>query len=459
MSVPRIIVVGGGLAGLNAAQTLLAHGKSVLLLDKKPSLGGNSVKSQLGYQRREDCSTASTRYPRQCRGLARISRAPRSSRRSPPIPRPPLLTSPFGVDLSLVSRLGGHSVTRTRRDKSGTPGWAIISALMKRLTALAAADDARVEIVKSARIVKLLEEGGSVVGVEYDSAGSSPSRTGTSSSPLAARQRTSHPGACSRSTAPTCEHRPRQVQVHPTGFVDPAHPTAQTKFLAAWVRCPSARAAALRGRGRAALHRDCGDARGGGGGTGPVRLVLNAAAEVRFTGLMRRCPDVAAFAAETGIPPETLLVTFVSHGTYASGAQPDPLGKQTFHNAQYAPDEPLHVALITPVVHYLADGSQTMGGLIVDAQARVLAAASADPDPDPDSGALRRGGGHRRRARAPPPRGTVVRAFTWTLQTANFKNPDSENVKFIIYLGFNWIRDLTAGLDPPVLPTTRSKPS
>ncbi|KAJ7110934.1 hypothetical protein C8R44DRAFT_742709 [Mycena epipterygia] len=85
-------------------------------------------------------------------------------------------------------------------------------------------------------------------------------------------------------------------------------------------------------------------------------------------GLMKRYPDAAAFATL-----ETLLATFASHGTYAS---------ETFHNAQYAADEPLHGALITPVVHYvylhplpmlhdrLADFPQTMGGLTVDAQAR-----------------------------------------------------------------------------------------
>ncbi len=34
---PRTIVIGGGLAGLSAAHTLLENGATVLLLDKKPS--------------------------------------------------------------------------------------------------------------------------------------------------------------------------------------------------------------------------------------------------------------------------------------------------------------------------------------------------------------------------------------------------------------------------------------
>lgn len=37
MSTHRTIVVGGGLAGLSAAHTLLEKGTNVLLLDKKPS--------------------------------------------------------------------------------------------------------------------------------------------------------------------------------------------------------------------------------------------------------------------------------------------------------------------------------------------------------------------------------------------------------------------------------------
>jgi glycine/D-amino acid oxidase-like deaminating enzyme len=66
MSAYRTIIVGGGLAGLSAAHTLLEKGKRVLLLDKKPSyvllanhsiyffvyliyrLGGNSVKASSG---------------------------------------------------------------------------------------------------------------------------------------------------------------------------------------------------------------------------------------------------------------------------------------------------------------------------------------------------------------------------------------------------------------------------
>ena len=44
----QVIVIGGGLAGLSAAHTVLEHGCRVLLLDKSPFLGGNSTKATSG---------------------------------------------------------------------------------------------------------------------------------------------------------------------------------------------------------------------------------------------------------------------------------------------------------------------------------------------------------------------------------------------------------------------------
>jgi succinate dehydrogenase/fumarate reductase flavoprotein subunit len=40
----KVIVVGGGLAGLSAAHTIIQRGGNVILLDKNPFLGGNSTK-------------------------------------------------------------------------------------------------------------------------------------------------------------------------------------------------------------------------------------------------------------------------------------------------------------------------------------------------------------------------------------------------------------------------------
>tara|TARA_B110000459_G_scaffold200971_1_gene250574 strand:+ start:648 stop:1034 length:387 start_codon:yes stop_codon:yes gene_type:complete len=48
MSQHKVIVIGGGLAGLSAAHTILENGGSVVLLDKSAFLGGNSTKATSG---------------------------------------------------------------------------------------------------------------------------------------------------------------------------------------------------------------------------------------------------------------------------------------------------------------------------------------------------------------------------------------------------------------------------
>jgi len=48
MSSNKVIVVGGGLAGLSAAHTVLERGGKVVIIDKNPFLGGNSTKATSG---------------------------------------------------------------------------------------------------------------------------------------------------------------------------------------------------------------------------------------------------------------------------------------------------------------------------------------------------------------------------------------------------------------------------
>ena len=46
--IERVIVVGGGLAGLSACHTVLERGGNVVLIDKMAFLGGNSTKATSG---------------------------------------------------------------------------------------------------------------------------------------------------------------------------------------------------------------------------------------------------------------------------------------------------------------------------------------------------------------------------------------------------------------------------
>ncbi|CAK5282195.1 unnamed protein product [Mycena citricolor] len=324
MAMKPTIVIGGGLAGLSAAHTLLERGQTVLLLDKKPSLGGNSVKASSGIngvytKAQKDAgvvdsvdafaadtttSAGSLAQPDLIAALTGSSAAAIS-----------WLTDTFGVDLSIVARLGGQSAARTHRDKGGAPGYAITGALMK---ALEAAGAAKVTIVKNARVVKLVESSDRVVGVEYEVGGETKTAEGSgvilatggyaaSFSPgsllathrpdLLALSTTNGDHATgdgialatSLAALPAGTIHLDQVQVHPTGFVDPKDPGARTKFLAA---------EALRGAGGLLIDKDgrrfvdemekrdvvtAAMQRIEQAGQGPIRLLLGvgAAAEVK----------------------------------------------------------------------------------------------------------------------------------------------------------------------------------
>merc|ERR1712135_72595 len=76
------------------------------------------------------------------------------------------LMDKFGLDLSLVSRLGGHSNPRTHRGKERFPGMTITYALMERLEEIAEESD-RARIMLKTKAEKLLtDSSGNVIGVE-----------------------------------------------------------------------------------------------------------------------------------------------------------------------------------------------------------------------------------------------------------------------------------------------------
>jgi succinate dehydrogenase/fumarate reductase flavoprotein subunit len=176
------------------------------------------------------------------------------------------------------------------------------------------------------------------------------------------------------------------VQVHPTGLVHPDEPDAKVKFLAA---------EALRGVGGIMLNahgvrfvdelekRDYVTDKMNKN-TGPFRLVLNAAASKEILwhckhyvgrGVMKAYPNAAALAADMGVPAATIAKTFSDYSAAAALGKPDVFGKKFFLNAPFTVNEELHVAIITPVVHYC------MGGLAISPAAEVLAEASGKAIP------------------------------------------------------------------------------
>ncbi|KAK8073148.1 Flavocytochrome c [Apiospora saccharicola] len=153
MSSPRpVIVVGSGLAGLSAAYEALQAGARVHMLDRAPKPGGNSIKASSGI------NGAHTRFQKAA-GIAKDdafygdsvrSAGRRFSQDLGKVDRTRLVSvltegsegavnwvaDEFGVDLSVVAILGGHSVPRTHRGAGKLPpGAAIVTAMQQKLNA------------------------------------------------------------------------------------------------------------------------------------------------------------------------------------------------------------------------------------------------------------------------------------------------------------------------------------
>lgn len=267
MSSPRpVIVVGSGLAGLSAAYEALQAGARVHMLDRAPKPGGNSIKASSGI------NGAHTRFQKAA-GIAKDdafyndsvrSAGRRFSQDLAKVDRTRLVNTltdgseaavnwvadEFGVDLSVVAILGGHTVPRTHRGAGKLPpGAAIVSAMQQKLNA-----NPGFQLSSSAEVVSLAVRDHAVTGVRYvqdkethdlDGAvvfaagGFAGDATG-----LLAKYRPDLAGLPS-----TNDDRPgshgileaigiefvdmTSVQVHPTGFVDPKDPSVRYKFLAA----------------------------------------------------------------------------------------------------------------------------------------------------------------------------------------------------------------------------------
>ena len=409
----RVIVVGGGLSGLSAAHIVLEHGGRVLLLDKKPILGGNSSRATSGInaaltrtQLTQGVSDSVDLFYEDTLKGARDRVQPELVKvlTGQSAPAVTWLQDRFGLDLSLVSRLGGHSQPRTHRGKERFPGMTITYGLLEALEEISQKSPELATIVTRARVVALLKEGEGVAGVAYELAdGSRHEARG----PVVVAT-----GGFSADFGPDSllnKYRPDlvalnlsttngdhttgdgiklglaagadvvdmdMVQVHPTGLVDPKDPHNKVKFLAA---------EALRGVGGILLdgrgsrfcnelgHRDfvTGEMRKV---AGPVRLVLNSAAakEIEWhchhyagKGLMRTYSSGADLAADIGISPDALKATFDAYNR-AAAANSDPLGRLYFTNGSFQMADTFHVALMEPVLHY------SMGGLRINAQSSCL---------------------------------------------------------------------------------------
>jgi len=429
----QVIVIGGGLSGLSAAHTVLEQGINVVVVDKNPFFGGNSTKATSGIngaltrtQRAHGVQDSPEIFEADCmRGGAKMPELVKvlCNESAPSIE---WIIDKFGIDLSLVSQLGGHSAKRTHRGKERFPGMTITYGLMEALEELSEKSD-KARIMLKSKVDRLLtDSAGNVCGVEgtlpdgkkFTEYGPVIIATGGFGADFT-------PDSLLNKYRPDLAHLPTTngehctgdglkmamavgadtidlewVQVHPTGLIHAEDPDAKVKFLAA---------EALRGVGGVLLdangNRFCNELgrrdyvtgmmwKNKGvvfGKTPGFFLCLNTKASTEITwhckhykgrGLMKEYKSLADLAKEYGFPvanTEAALKEYNENAekqskdaangpyeAYGGGKSWDKWGKKFFHNTPVEVADTYHVAIVTPVIHYC------MGGLKINPDAECL---------------------------------------------------------------------------------------
>ena len=169
----RLVIVGGGLAGVAAAVTAAAEAHQagvdleVVLLEKEAKLGGNSVKASSGInavnpQGGDSEQLFETDVLKSGGGMSKEALVTTLVTKSRDAVQ--FLESGGGLDLSGITRLGGHSVPRTRYSpKSANVGWVIMSGM---ITALRAASPA-VKVMEGCKLDDIVVTDGKVTAVKY----------------------------------------------------------------------------------------------------------------------------------------------------------------------------------------------------------------------------------------------------------------------------------------------------
>merc|ERR1712093_618499 len=178
---PRVIVVGGGLSGLSAAHTIYLAGGNVVVLDKQGFFGGNPTKATSGINGALTRTQVDSKIQDSVKQFYDDTLKSARDKARPDLIKVltyksaaavEWLQDVFNLDLTLVSRLGGHSQPRTHRGHDAKfPGMAITYALMQRLEELAENEPERAQIIKKARVTGLNKDGNKVLGVSYEFGG------------------------------------------------------------------------------------------------------------------------------------------------------------------------------------------------------------------------------------------------------------------------------------------------
>ncbi|CAG98540.1 fumarate reductase [Kluyveromyces lactis] len=409
MSKP-VVVIGSGLAGLTTSTQLVKFNIPIVLLEKTGSIGGNSIKASSGINGAGTDTQEKLKIIdnpelfaddtiKSARGKGIVTLMEKLAKDSANAIS--WLQTEHQIPLDKLAQLGGHSVSRTHRSSGKLPpGFQIVDTLKKSLQSYGA-DLVKIQLNSKVIDVKL-DENNKVNGVVYeDSEGTHSIETNNvvfCTGGFGFNKKLLEKYAPHLVDLPTTNGDQTlgegqvllerlgaklidmdQIQVHPTGFVDPNDPESNWKFLAA---------EALRGLGGILLNPDTGLRFTNELNT---RDTVTAAIQSKCksqTAWMVMSEDlygnykpnldfymfkklvtkttVADFAKDLPIDANTLISELV---TYSDISKEDQFGR-THRENQFAStlseDSTIFVGKITPVVHF------TMGGAKIDEQSRVL---------------------------------------------------------------------------------------
>ncbi|KAJ3296254.1 hypothetical protein HDU79_007150 [Rhizoclosmatium sp. JEL0117] len=283
LSTRSTVIVGGGLAGLSAAIEAARCGAAVTVLDKEVRLGGNSAKASSGMNAAPTQAQRNLSIADSLELFQQDTLAAGKHKNDPKLVQILATQSAdalafiesFGVTLDQVSQCGGHSAPRTHRETEvdGKPkavGWDIMKALQTYIATLAPSTSTSdssyatanqvpntIKVITDARVTELLGDRGiRVTGLQFDHAskchlmhadsvilatGGYAADTNAliqQYAPQYAKLATTNgPWATGDGVKLGMEFGAKvqdlgQVQIHPTGFVDPKDVGAAVKILA-----------------------------------------------------------------------------------------------------------------------------------------------------------------------------------------------------------------------------------
>ena len=446
----RVVIVGGGLAGLTTALSLLDRGAHVILIDKEKFFGGNSAKASSGINGIEVDETGAPVGPDSVETYAQDTLQSGQQTSNPlvaaltegSVQALQWVRNRVKLPLDKTALMGGHSYPRTHRPSSGMAGIELVYAVQREVKKYL--KQGALTLYRNTKVTSLLtedaeEQGQSrVTGVVCESFNqtqgdttddlehnsftilasyvvlatggfSVPSKDNIILSefrPDLAHMPTSN-GAWATGDGHVLGRRVggrlvdmTEVQIHPSGFVDPARPDAPVKLLCAeMMRGAGALLFNAQGRrfGNELGRRDYmterfrltaeSEAEQAARETNKHQrigwpelwayIVLHPAAAAvspghldLYTqkGVLQRADTLEELAGVMLVSVETLREAIQSYDRAAVSGEADEFGKTKFPNVPFlsTPEGPFYVGVVTPIVHY------TMGGLAVDTHGRVL---------------------------------------------------------------------------------------